>query len=237
MSTVNEFKLEVFLSGETVDICIPDENFARRSDWYKWFNSLRTTRFLEQGLIPNSAEKQVEFYRSLQNSSDRVSFIISDKTNYIGTISLSSLNLYKRTADVAMLLGEKSDKENADLMALESMALITEYGFAKLGLKRISAGQHEKLISWQRKLELLGYRLEGYKTNGFIKGAEEANAVIIAVTPKDYDAIKNKRSSFWDGCEKMRARLEILPEIPFAAKMKALFKEEGEEYYQVIFNL
>ncbi len=53
-------KLDVFIKGELIDLCIPTAEFAATSNWYNWFNDPKTTRFLEQGIFPNTAEEQLE---------------------------------------------------------------------------------------------------------------------------------------------------------------------------------
>jgi len=166
---VTDFLLAVFIQGETIDLCIPTLQYASDSTWYSWFNDLHVTRFMEQGLEVNTQEKQVDFYKGLTNS-NRLSLIISDKTDYIGTISLSEINLVKKTGEIALLLGSKSLQPNSDMMALEAMARLTTFAFAQMGIERISAGQHHKLIRWQQKLELIGYKIEGIKKQGLEKG-------------------------------------------------------------------
>ena len=78
-------KLDVYISGETMDLCIPTLAFARESQWYSWFNKPKLTRYLEQGLFPETAEAQEEFFRS--QGKDRLIFIISNKSKYMGVVS------------------------------------------------------------------------------------------------------------------------------------------------------
>jgi RimJ/RimL family protein N-acetyltransferase len=233
---VEEFKLELFIKGENIDLCVPNEEFAMNSRWHKWFNDPKTSRFLEQGIFPNTKQDQISFFNSL-NDQNRLSLIISDRKHYIGTISLSSINLYKRTADIAMLIGEKSTCKNASLFAIEAMSLITAYGFNTIGLKRISAGQHVKLTKWQVKLELLGYRVDGIKTLGFIKGDEEADSVTISVVKNDFNKIVSKRGKLWDNDLAMKKRIDQMVDEPFVKKLSNFMKTVGEEYYNSVFRL
>jgi RimJ/RimL family protein N-acetyltransferase len=233
---VKEFELDVFIKGVNVDLCLPSRQFAEKSTWYKWFNNDKTTRYLEQGIFPNTSERQGDFFSNLHSSNERVSLVISDKEKYIGTISLSFIDLFKRTADIAMLIGEKSNSDNSDLIALEAMALMTDYGLMKVGLKKISAGQHENLFKWQQKLELLGYRLEGFKQLGFLKANEEADSVIIGCNYKDYKTIIASRGKIWDNNDGMRSRLAMLPKESFVKKFKEFILSQGEDYYENIFS-
>lgn len=234
---VSDFDLPVLLQGENVNLCLPSLKYAEESSWYSWFNDVRTTRFLEQGIFPNSPENQVDFLKQARLNNDRLILIISDKKQYVGTISFSFINLIKKTADIAMLIGERSDSENSDLIALESMAMMTDYGFNRMGLIRISAGQHEKLYKWQRRLELLGYRIDGYKRHGFIKAGEVTNSISISVVKSDHDLLTKNRGQLWDSSINMRKRIDLIPEASFTNQFKSFLSNEGEKYYNTIFNL
>jgi RimJ/RimL family protein N-acetyltransferase len=232
-----DFNLNKFLVGENVDLCIPSVAYAQDSTWHSWFNNPRTTRFLEQGIFPNTPENQVAFLKNSLANSNRLILIISDKFSYIGTISLSSINLDKKTAEIALLIGEESNSLNSDLLALESMALITQFAFDRMGLIRISAGQHEKLYKWQRRLELIGYRIDGFKRDAFIKGPEVANSVSISVTKSDFELIIDYRDKLWDSSEKMKLRIQNMPKECFTEKLKQLIINDGSKYYEKIFTL
>ena len=74
-----------------------------------------------------------------------------------------------KSADWAIVKDNKVDPENRGISALESVALLIDYGFEGLGLRRISCGQHVELKGWQNRLELLGFKLEGIqKENMFM---------------------------------------------------------------------
>ena len=231
-----DFLLDVYIHGETINLCVPTIQYASDSTWYSWLNDLYVTRFLEQGLEVNTPEKQVEFYKSLA-SSNRLSLIINDKENYIGTISLSGINLVKKTCEIALLFGEKSHQPNSEMMALEAMARLTTFAFDQMGIERISAGQHHKLLKWQQKLELIGYKIEGIKKTGFRKGREVADGVSIAITSEEYNSITSKRKALWDDVDSMRTRVSKLPANPIVNKLREFYDTEIKNYYTHIFNL
>lgn len=227
--------LDVFIPGETIDLCIPTEEFARDSEWYSWFNRPKITRYLEQGLFPNTRDGQVDFFRSQQ--SGRLILIISDKNRYMGVISLSGLNLVKRIADIAMVVDTSKNREMSRFISLESMARMTEHAFNALGLNRVQAGQHRDLSDWQQRLELIGYRLEGLHKAKFAKGPEVTEAVSIACTYADYRDIISRRGVLWDSWEMMKKRFERLPEKKFVETLRDFMDHEGEDYYRKVFSL
>ena len=58
-----ESKLEIFKSGETIDLCLPTEEFARNSEWYSWFNRPDLTRYLDQGMNKNTPELKLNILK------------------------------------------------------------------------------------------------------------------------------------------------------------------------------
>lgn len=228
-------ELDIFIAGELVDLCIPTEEFAKESHWYSWFNKKSITRYLDQGAFPNTAEQQLAFFRS--NQSQRLMLIISNKKQYVGIISLSSINLEKKICDIAIVVDSSLDKKNVPFLSLEAMALLTEHAFTELGMQRIEAGQHCKLKGWQQRMELIGYKLEGLHARKFITGQERSTAVSIACLYEDYLSIIKQRKAFWDSKNNMIKRFQKLPKHSFADQLERFFSDQRLKYYDEIEKL
>ena len=229
--------LEIFKEGETIDLCIPTQEFALKSEWYNWFNKTEITKYLYQGQRKNTPESQLEFFKNIPK--DRLVFIMQTK-NHIpnGVISFSKIDLKKKSADWAIVKDNSIEPELRGISALESVALLIEYGFEKLGLKRISASQHTDLKKWQTRLELLGFKLEGIHENRFVKGNEIANEQTISCQYSDYINIKKHRNGkIWDSKIKMLERIKKIHKENFNELMNKFFKEQRENYYNKIFFL
>ena len=98
--------LDTFIQGETINLKIPDTEFVKNSNWHKILNSKKNTKFLDHGLFPNTLKDQVNFFESSKRH-NRIILIIFDKTdNFIGVISLSSINFEKSSADIALILNQ-----------------------------------------------------------------------------------------------------------------------------------
>ncbi|MDC1450314.1 GNAT family N-acetyltransferase [Candidatus Thioglobus sp.] len=229
-------ELDVFISGETVNLCIPTLEFAKNSQWYSWFNNKKLTRYLDkQGLFPVTAEMQAEYFNS-QNQ-DRLILIVSNKSNYMGVVSLSSIDMITNTCEVATIVDPTKDFQSPYIV-LESVALITQYAFDVLGINRISGGNHMALSGWRRRMELLGYMVEGIKTNGFVKGREVSNSVTVACVYDNYQYLLSRRNgNLWDSKDKFEKRFKQLPKEDFAKKLNTFYSEEREKYYKKLFNL
>lgn len=184
--------LEVFLHGETCDLCIPTIEYIKENRLYEWWNNPFVTTYLDSGAFPNTLEKQIAFYEQVLNKDKDLVLLIRDCDNNIfGTISLSSICYKKREAELGIVIGRIFRKN--PLEALEAVARITEHGFLKLGLDRIVARQHIGLIQWSHRMSLLGYRLEGIFREAFVKGKERADQIRIACVYEDFLRIISSR--------------------------------------------
>ena len=229
-------RLDVFISGENIDLCVPTREFAEKSDWYSWFNDPKITRYLLQGVFPNNPGLQVEFFEKQQK--ERLLLIISNKKEYLGVVSLSSINFLTKSAQVALVVNSASDVLKAPLISMEAVARITEHGFQIMGLDRISGAQHINLSAgWGRRMELLGYRIEGINRHACIRGHNIADGVWVAMVYDDYMKIKENRGEYWDSAEKMEERIRKLPANGFVDSLRTFMKDEGESYYKNTYNL
>lgn len=227
-------KLDIFIEGETIDLCIPTLEFAQSSEWYSWFNHPHTTQFLEHGVFPNTREKQIDFF--VKASNERLLLIVCNKEGVpIGSTSLMDINYKTRTAGAGTVIGNFIGEN--PLEALEAVARMTEHGFLKLGLHRIEAGQHIGLIPWSHRMSLLGYKLEGIFKKAFVKGVEIQDVIRITAHYEDYQTIISTRGGgLWDSQEKMLQRIRALPKVPIHKKLQEFFREH-QSYYQEIFTL
>lgn len=227
--------LDVHIEGEIIDLCIPTEEYALNSDWYSWFNDPKITRYLYQGDVENTPEKQLEFFQREKASGQRVIFIISDKKDYIGTISLSHIN--KGQCDMAMVVGPRANPRMRPYISLESIARMSEYAMTEMGARRINSAQHFELNGWQYRKEVLGYRLEGITRQDFIKGDERANLMRSSLIYDDYQRLVDIRGQYWDSLEAMKRRLKQLPENRFVDRLDHFLTTDGENYYNDVFHL
>jgi len=233
--TSKEKALDVFISGEIIDLCIPTREFINAGVWHNWFNKSKVTRYLEQGIYPNSIEDQMQFFE-MQKGQNRLTLIISNKSKYLGVISLSSIDFNKKKCDIALVIDNAEDFRMSPYIALESMARMSEHAFIKMGMNRIEAGQHVDLVNWQQRMELLGYKLEGLHKGKFVKGREIADTVSLCCTVDSYDNIFKHRNKLWDSFHNMRQRMKLLPKLTSQDKFRD-FQKELEEYYSVIHKL
>jgi len=231
-------KLKILIKGETINLCIPTVEFARKSQWYNWLNDPNITRHLSINYknFKNTKKKQEKFFT--KEKKKRLFLIISTKNNiYKGVVSLSNINKNKHTCGIALITDVNIEPELSAYAGLEAIARLTEYTFKTMNIKKICGAGLLKLGNWQQRMELFGYRVESIKKNDYLNGKKLADFHQVSCAYVDYVAILKKRKKFWDSLKKMKKRLENLPKNSFRDKFINFLDKDGSRYYKKIFNL
>jgi hypothetical protein len=219
---------QVFLSGESVDLCVPSE--ADFPTWASWFNSQKITEFLEQGKFPHTVEMQRDFYFEATKSGRFLALIKTKLAELLGVISLSEINYEKSACQIALVCPKTSSA--ARFAALEAMSLATSHGFDRFGVQRIYAGQaYPQLAGWAHRLELLGYYADGIFPKEFVHGRVRSDGLRISVTQERYLAfLKRRNGSLWPGEKRLVKMIASLKQKTstaddLSAKLRALHEK------------
>ena len=239
--TANPETFDVFLAGETVDLCAPSDDDWVLDQWYRWFNNADVTKYLVQGVYPNTRASQKVYYDSLISNTSRIALLIKPKKHdcFVGVASLSSINLATRQCDFAMVIGKRMSDADSLFYALESKCLMTEHAFECLGVERINSTQVLELVRWQSWQILFGYQIEGLLRNKFRKGGNVYDVLISSCLLEDYQKIKQLRGGkFWPGKKMMFELLKRLPRVTLIDEIVAWMPEKQQAYFESItFNL
>lgn len=189
-----DINFSAFLTGKYVYLRPPDiEKDVINGKWFSWLNDKKITRCLGQGVYPNTIEKQIEFVESLKKDTSKVVLCVIDKSNnkHIGVVDISDIDLLNRKATISVFIGEKQSPPEA---ALEALALMTEYGFDRLNLNKLNAGQCEGLWRWVNKIELIGYRIEGYTESMLIRDGKIHDGFYTGITAERFYKLRSERN-------------------------------------------
>lgn len=119
-----------------------------------WRNSQDTREFNIQFTLLNMKNQKKWFQDISAGESTRKMFVISDKIGRpIGVCGLINIDKENKSADVAIILGEK--KQRGKHLGSQSLELLVNYGFKKLKLHRIGAEifeYNERSINLFKKL-------------------------------------------------------------------------------------
>ena len=97
--------------------------------------------------------------------------------------------------------------------------------------------QHIDLRGWQHRKELFGFKLEGIKRQGAIKGQESRDVICSAALLDDYRYIVNHRGSYWDSLENMKLRLQAMKDRSLLDDQLEFHESIGTPYYEELFQL
>lgn len=233
-NTIAQKDFDVFLAGETVDLCaISDDNWVL-DQWYRWFNDPDITKYLAQGVYPSNRKTQKDYYDLLMGSTTRIALLIKPKKHdfYIGVASLSSIDPVMRQCDFAMVIGKKISDSDSLFYGMESKCLLTEHAFENLGVERINSTQAAELLRWQRWQILFGYQIEGLLRRKFRKGHNVYDVLASSCLLEDYRKIKELRGgAFWPGKEAIFELMKMLPKVTLIDELMAWLPEKQREYY------
>lgn len=207
---------DTFIAGETIDLVVPNQSAVDEGRWHKWFNDPETTRYIDQGRFPNTIEEQRKYLAAAQGpKSNRLVLLIwaKDVGKLVGVTSLSDINMVCRSAQNAIIIGEKTGTIGGLFYGLETRALIAEHGFEVMGLERIYGSLAASHDDWQKYQMLFGFRLEAFLRASFRKGYKSEDAVSIACLLDDYLEIKKLRGGdYWPGKQRLMELIRAMPE-------------------------
>lgn len=122
--------------GKTIYLRPPEEEDID-SEWYTWLSNPKTTYFLSDRYLPNTKEKQNNFYEETKNLSEKIVLLIIDKNNdeLIGVCSLSNISWFHRKAEIAIIIG--NELYQSGTFAIETLSLLIKIGFNRLNMRNL----------------------------------------------------------------------------------------------------
>ncbi len=134
-----------------------------------WLNSKEVCAGNSHHIYPYTKEMALEYIRRSQADREALilAVIVRKDHIHIGNIALQNINLLHRSAEFAILIGEKSYWGKGH--ALEASKLIMEHGFKALNLNRIYCGTYESNTGMRKLAEALGMRREGLRRKAAFK--------------------------------------------------------------------
>lgn len=160
--------------------------------YINWLNDKETTSRNSHGSFPYTFNKASAYIESSEKSNTMIVFAVRLKSNdlHIGNISLSNINWISRSAEIALLIGDKKYRSKG--VGTEMMRLVLEYGFDTLNLNRIYGGapvEHEGAVGI-----CINNRMtkEGYFREVLYKNGKYLDALFYAMLRKDYEKMKNE---------------------------------------------
>lgn len=144
-----------YLKSNNIQLLKFTERFVT-AEYVGWLNDHDVTRYLEVGRVP--VAKEEVFIPTLERHNTIMFAIIShhsDVPKYIGTASLHNIDNISNKGEVGYMIGSREHWGKG--VATEVVKLLTDYGFGRLNLNKISAGVVDGNAASSKALEKNGY--------------------------------------------------------------------------------
>ena len=170
----------MILSNETIELrsyLIEKDNSELKNIYLKWISNTATIELINSFslyLKPDINFINESFIRF--TSAECQGFFIYHKEldQYLGTVKLDKIDLYRRSAEIGIMIGESS--EYGKKIGTQSINLLLAYGFDALGLNRIWGGTSEYNYPMINLFKSLSFREEGrFKSANYIAGEYSDN--------------------------------------------------------------
>ena len=147
-----------------------------------WLNDPEVNRFLA---TKNATMSSVREYINARNEQSNCLFFgIFLRGDHIGTIKLEPIDLKKKTATIAIMLGDKRTWGHG--YGSEALRILIRYGFDALKLHDINLGVISENHAAIRSYEKVGFRETHRTTKSIRYGDNVYDHVTMAVTPSTF---------------------------------------------------
>jgi len=164
-----------FLTGKLLYLRALEEADLK-GNYFQWFNDEEVCRHNSHAVFPNTEQKMKDYFASIQNKTHVVLAIIEkERDQHIGNISLQHIDWLSRSAEYAILIGEREYWGKG--YALEASKLLMNYGFSRLNLHRIHCGTSSENTGMQNLAKKLGMKQEGIRKEAMFKNGKYTDLV------------------------------------------------------------
>ena len=160
-----------FLSGTTIylrAIEVSDLNENYRG----WFNDEQVCQFNSHHRFPYYKQNLEDYFQNVIKGKNNLVLAIIDKTSdkHIGNIALQNINLIDRSAELAVIIGDKDYWKRG--IGKEACRLLLNHGFKSLNLGRIYCGTSKENVGMQELAKKLGFKKEGVARAAIFKNGK-----------------------------------------------------------------
>jgi [ribosomal protein S5]-alanine N-acetyltransferase len=127
-----------------------------------WLNDPNINKYLESRFILQDKHTVKNFVDNCRFSEFSFLFgmFLPENMKHIGNIKLGSINKHHKSAEVGLVIGDKSywNKGFASIV----ISMVTQFAFNELKLTKLNAGCYESNIGSKKSFEKSGYQVEGF---------------------------------------------------------------------------
>lgn len=166
--------------GERIDLK-PLSFDELRGNYVSWLNDQAVCAFSRHGGETYTVEKARAWIAALEGDATREVWAIylAGGSLHIGNISLQQIDHINRNAEIAILLGEKSEWGKG--YGTEAVAMMLQRGFGELRLHRIFSGVRVDNLAMRRVFEKTGFSQEGILRESVYKNGQFHDVAIYGI--------------------------------------------------------
>jgi len=181
-----------FLSGEHIYLRTvekEDLNYIKR-----WYND-KEIRMLSGIDVPTTEQYMEEFYDKVQDTSDRIWFMVVEKenNNVIGEVGLLRMYHSWRTTDLTIIIGEKAYRGKG--YGKEAILLLMDYAFGHLNFHRISIGVVGFNDNALKFYEKIGFKQEGIQRDGYYYDYKYHDFIMMSILEDEFIKLYKDKSN------------------------------------------
>jgi ribosomal-protein-alanine N-acetyltransferase len=174
-----------FLKGQKVYLRALQESDAD-GNYLGWFNDAEVCAENSHHRFPMTRESLLHYVRAIDSSPDDfvMAIVATEADVHIGNIALQSIDRLNRSAEYAIVLGEKDYWRGG--YGREASDLLIRHGFDQLNLQRIYLGTPENNAGMRRLAESLGMREEGRQRRAFFKNGAYEDIILYGLLSEEF---------------------------------------------------
>ena len=170
--------MNLYIPGESIDL-----KTLRPSDvgerYCGWLNDPEINQYLESRFENWTVTRLKKYVRSINASGDNLFFAITVKSSgeYIGNIKLGQINRYHSSADIGIIIGEKSSWGKG--FATEAIRLLKDHAFNVLKIHKLTAGAYAANVGSVKAFQKAGFSIEGVRKEQYECHGRHVDAVLL----------------------------------------------------------
>lgn len=160
--------------------------------YISWLNDNEVCRDNSHATFPNTREKTMAYVESVSRTNKEIVLAIRWKKNnvHIGNIALQRINWVSRSAELAIIVGDKKYWNKG--VGTEAYMLMLGYAFDRLNLNRISSGQTLQNIGMINVCIKCGMKEEGVSRESMFKDGKYIDTVTYSILRSEYENRNSK---------------------------------------------
>jgi RimJ/RimL family protein N-acetyltransferase len=164
-------------------------------NYKNWWDDFEITKYNSHGLFPYTETQMNQFLDGLESSENIIWAVVVKPSEtkeeiHIGNISLQNINWINRSAEFAVIIGEREFWGKG--YTTEAAYLLFWHGFNRLNLNRIYTGTASTNIGMQKVAEKLGMKKEGEFREGMFLNGAYTNIIEYGILKTEFKRLKTE---------------------------------------------